>query len=96
MAAALLLASMAAPPPAAAEPAEIVVRAVRKKCRVQIADRILTDPEFNARLEEWAKGVPVSVVVPADTDYKCLAKIVFRLNDKGVSRVEFVDRPSLP
>lgn len=98
LAAALLLAPVAAAPspPPTPEPAEIVVRAVRKKCRVQIADRIMTDPEFNARMDEWAKGVPVSVVVPAGTDYKCLAKIVFRLNDKGVRRVEFVDRPALP
>jgi biopolymer transport protein ExbD len=96
VAAAILLAPVAAAPPAAPEPAEIVVRAARKKCRVQIADRVLSDPEFNARLDEWAKGVPVSVVVPAGTDYKCLAKIVFRLNDKGVRRVAFVDRPALP
>jgi len=72
-------------------PDDIIVQAVRKKCQVRIADRILSDPEFNAHAKEWAEGKPVRVIAPANTDYKCLAKIAFRLNDKGVRRIYFVD-----
>lgn len=71
---------------------EIVVRASRRKCEMAIADRILSDAEFKARAAEWAAGKPVRVIVPNGTDYKCLAKIMFRLNDHGVTHAAFVDR----
>jgi len=77
----------------APQPDDIVVRAVRHKCRIEIANRILSDPEFNARAKEWAQGVPVRVIAPAQADYKCLAKIAFRLNDKGVRLIYFIDPP---
>jgi hypothetical protein len=48
----------------APQPDDIVVRAVRHKCRIEIANRILSDPEFNARAKEWARGVPVRVMPP--------------------------------
>ena len=70
---------------------DIVVHAVRQKCEVRIADRIISDPEFNAHAKEWAQGKPVRVIAPARADYKCLAKIAFRLNDKGVRLIYFVD-----
>ncbi|MDT9600293.1 hypothetical protein [Sphingosinicella rhizophila] len=89
---------LAEPAPRLPEPEadEIVVRAVRGKCRVQLADRILSDSELNARAEEWAKGKAVRVIEPVGADYKCLARIAFRLNDKGVRLIEFVDRPERP
>ena len=43
---------------------EIVVRAVRGKCRVQLADRLLTNSEFTARAREWANGKAVRVIEP--------------------------------
>jgi len=90
--AAILLAFIVTPAQANEPQADdIVVRAVRHKCEVRIADRILSDPEFNAHAKEWAQGKPVRVVAPAHADYKCLAKIAFRLNDKGVRRIYFVD-----
>ena len=88
MAYALAMAQSNAP-----QPNDIVVRAVRHKCQIEIANRILSDPEFNARAKEWAQGVPVRVIAPAHADYKCLAKIAFRLNDKGVRLIYFIDPP---
>ena len=92
MIAAILLALIVTPTQAEeAQADDIIVRAVRHKCEVRIADRILSDPEFNAHAKEWAQGKPVRVIAPAHADYKCLAKIAFRLNDKGVRRMYFVD-----
>ena len=92
MIAAILLALIATPVQASGPQADdIIVRAVRHKCQVRIADRILSDPEFNAHAKEWAQGKPVRVIAPAHADYKCLAKIAFRLNDKGVRLIYFVD-----
>ena len=93
---ALIVAAAQASAPQADEtpddiPDDIIVQAVRQKCQVRIADRILSDPEFNAHAKEWAEGKPVRVIAPANADYKCLAKIAFRLNDKGVRRIYFVD-----
>lgn len=73
---------------------EIVVRATKRKCRLAIANRILSDAEFQRRAAEWAAGRPVRVIVPAATDYKCLAKIMFRLNEHGVKRAAFIDAGS--
>lgn len=74
-----------------AAPVEIVVVAKRRKCDTSVAGRILSDREFNARAAEWAAGTPVRVVAPTRSDIRCLAKITFRLADKGVRNVEFVD-----
>jgi len=92
----LMLAQPAAetPAPAAETEAEsdvITVTATRRKCRVSIANRILSDREFRARAEEWARGRPLTVVSPRGADYRCLARIMFRLNDKGVRLVRWVD-----
>jgi hypothetical protein len=83
----------AAPPASAGEEAEIVVRAVRGKCRIELDRRNLSDREFSARAGEWASlGTPVRVIAPRGADYECLAKIAFKLNDKGVRLIHFVDR----
>lgn len=100
MSLALLLAIALAPPAATAtappnvEAQEIVVTATRKgKCRIQHAAQTLSDREFEKNAGEWASlGTPVRVVTPTHADYKCLAKIVFRLNDRGVRLIHFVDR----
>ena len=89
---ALLAPRQAAPPEVVGD--EIVVRASRRKCRMEIANRILSDSEFKARAAEWAAGRPIRVVVPAGTHYRCLAKIMFRLNDHGVTRAHFLDAPA--
>jgi biopolymer transport protein ExbD len=83
----------AATPPGVEEQ-EIVVTATRKgKCRIQRADQTLSDRQFDKNAGEWASlGTPVRVVTPTRADYKCLAKIVFRLNDRGVRLIQFVDR----
>lgn len=72
---------------------EIVVRGSRRKCQMSVASRILSDAEFKARAAEWAAGRPVRVLVPAGTTYKCRARIMFRLNDHGVTRAQFIDTP---
>ncbi|MDB5684111.1 MAG: hypothetical protein JWM75_1809 [Sphingomonas bacterium] len=78
---------------AQAEPAEIVVTGSRQKCRVELADRALSDREFRAHAKDWAQGRRVRVIAPASTDKQCMIKIMFRLADRGVRLVEFVDRP---
>ena len=89
--AAALQAAAPAPEPTPAQE-EVVVVATRKRCGIAIANRLLSSKEFNQRSAEWARGVPVRVRVPAGSDYRCLAKIMFRLADKGVTRAQFVDR----
>ena len=74
-------------------PDEIVVQAVRGKCRVTFADRTLTDREFDAHAAEWAAGKPVRVIEPRGANRKCLTKIAFRLADRGVKLIYFVDTP---
>lgn len=100
LALALALQAQPAPPvvPPAAAPADpvpddIVVVARRHKCNVEMAERTLSAGEFDARMKIWALGKPVRVYAPADSDYKCLAKIMFRLADRGVKLVQFVDTP---
>jgi hypothetical protein len=93
------LAALLADPSAAAAPdgPEIVVRAVRGKCRIQLDERNLSDREFSARAGEWASlGTPVRVISPRGADYKCLARIAFKLNEKGVRLIHFVDRVPEP
>lgn len=91
---AALAAAMLAPP-AAAEPEgdTIIVRAVRRRCRMEVANRILSDREFRARAAEWAEGRPVRVHAPEASGYKCLARIAFRLSERGVRLIHFVDPP---
>jgi len=85
------------PPPAAAFGAdeavdEIVVTAIdKKKCRVRFADRDMNDAELKRRSDEWAAGRPLRVIARASTDIKCLAKIAFKLADRGVTRIQFVE-----
>ena len=88
MLALLLLAQSTAAADAA--PVEVVVTARRRRCDVSVANRLVSDAEFRARAAQWAAGVPVRVVAPASADYKCLAKIAFRLADYGVTRITFV------
>ena len=76
---------------AAPVPADVVVVARKRRCDVSVANRILSSREFDARAAEWAAGVPVRVSAPDSSSRKCLAKIVFRLADRGVTRVEFVE-----
>jgi hypothetical protein len=84
--AAAQVSAMREPQPA---PAEIVVVARSRKCDVSVANRVLSDAEFKRRATEWAAGTPVRVVAPPDTDYRCLAKIAFRLADRGVKKIIF-------
>ncbi len=80
----LSLAPVATPPPD-----EVVVTAHKRKCQLSIADRIVRDKEFRARAAAWATGTPVRVVIADGASYRCLARIVFRLNEYGVTRVNF-------
>ena len=86
----ILLAALlqAAPAP---QPADIGVKARKQRCDVSVANRILSDREFDARAAEWAAGVPVRVHAPDGSGHKCLAKIFFKLTNRGVRQVEFVD-----
>jgi hypothetical protein len=74
-----------------AAPADVVVVARKKRCDIAVAERILSSAEFDARAAEWAAGVPVRVSAPTASSRKCLARIVFRLADRGVRQVEFME-----
>lgn len=72
---------------------EIVVVARPGKCDLLVAGRTIRSPEFKARAAEWAAGRAVRIVVPAGARTRCLAKIMFKLRDHGVTRAEFVNGP---
>jgi hypothetical protein len=84
---ALLLTGAAAP----VAPDEIVVTANEWKCEYRMASRVLSDRALDERAKVWALGKPVRIVTPAAADRKCLTKIAFRLADRGVRLIEFVD-----
>lgn len=91
---ALALALQAGPvgPTPVPEPDDIVVMAASKGgCRVQFADKILSDSEFRDRARVWAGGVPVRVVARTTASFDCLKKIAFQLSDWGVKQIQFVD-----
>lgn len=79
-----------APPSAPAD--EVVVVGHRGRCTTRIADRLISDREFRARAAEWAAGRSVRIIVPAGSDYRCMARIMFRLNRYGVRNAVFVTR----
>jgi len=94
--AAILLAGQGTPAPPA-EGNDIVVTAVRNRCSVRLADKVLSSPDFDAHAAEWARGRPVRVTAPADADVKCLTKIAMRLARHGVTRIEFPEpKPPAP
>jgi hypothetical protein len=74
----------------------IVVTAERTRCTVRLADKPLSDPEFAAHAREWAAGRTLRVYAPSASDEKCLARIVFKLNKKGVRVIHFVDGSGAP
>lgn len=70
---------------------EITVTARRKRCNLSIAGRIVNDPEFRARAGQWRSGHPIRIRMASNARIQCLAKIMFRLADHGVTRAEFID-----
>ncbi|MEI9849664.1 MAG: hypothetical protein WDN24_01070 [Sphingomonas sp.] len=81
------------------ESEEIVVRGTRpgsRECRVEFEDRELSERDLDARAKQWAQGTRVRVRAAADADIRCLSKIAFRLADKGVTLIEFVDDSGKP
>ena len=88
----LALALLQQTPPEPPAP-EIVVTARPRGCSAWLAGRSLSDARLNAYARDWAKGVPVRIRAPSNADYRCLAKIAFKLGRKGVRLIEFV-RPS--
>lgn len=97
MLALLALAQVAATPapalpnPAAAAADEIVVVARRSTCAVLMRGRELSRRAFDEHVRRWAAGQPVRVAAPDTASYRCLSKILFRLSDRGVRALEFVD-----
>ena len=96
-AALLLLAVQPAREPAAAAPQEaetIVVTGSRPgRCRMRLADRALSERQFESHAGQWARlGLAIRVLHPADTHYLCLARIAFRLERRGVRLFHFVEQ----
>lgn len=89
----LLIASMLLRPDGAVA-SEVVVVAKSRKCDLAIGGRTMRDADFKRHAAEWAAGRPVRIVVPHAARTQCLAKIMFKLHDRGVTRAEFVDAPS--
>lgn len=81
-----------------AEAPEIVVSGMRRgRCRLQLAERTIGDRQLDRHAREWAAlGTPVRVRRPAGASYRCLTRLVLRLNDHGVRLVHFVDPPQPP
>ena len=76
---------------AAAAPTIVVTGARPRRCRVRLADRSLSDRQLAAHAREWAAlGTPVSVVHSPGAHYRCLARIAFRLQDRGVRLTHYV------
>lgn len=98
----LLLLALIQAGPQAPQGDDIVVQARgSSKCRVRFADKDMSDAEFRRRAAEWAAGKPVRVIARANADLKCLTKIAFKLADRGVRRIAFVEprdlaAPSVP
>ena len=86
-----LLQIAAAPVLAERPPDDIVVQAKRARCSVQLRGREMSKREFDAHVRDWARGTPVRVIAPDRASYRCLATIMFKLSDRGVTAVEFVD-----
>jgi len=89
----LLIASMLLRPDDAVA-SEVVVVAKSRKCDLAIGGRTMRDADFKRHAAEWAAGRPVRIVVPHAARTQCLAKIMFKLHDRGVTQAEFVDAPS--
>ncbi|AQR73995.1 hypothetical protein [Sphingomonas sp. LM7] len=86
---ALTLAAQDTPAEGAGE--EIVVVGERQTCRTFLRGKALSDRELDRHAKDWRAGIPVRIRAPSQSDYPCLAKIAFKLNDKGVRLIEFVD-----
>jgi hypothetical protein len=84
----LLMGLQAGSPPAGDD---IVVTARPEGCRIDLAEKALTDQEFDAKAKEWAAGRPVRVIARSNASIACLSKIAFKLNDRGVTQIQFVD-----
>ncbi|RMB25708.1 hypothetical protein C8J47_3656 [Sphingomonas sp. PP-F2F-G114-C0414] len=77
-------------------PREIIVVAKSRKCDLSSAGWTLRNADFRKYAVEWAAGRPIRIVVPRAARTMCLAKIMFKLHDHGVTRAEFVDMPGTP
>jgi len=89
---ALLFSNSDTPSETAGEiPREIIVVAKSRKCVLSSAGRTLRNADFKHYAAEWAAGRPVRIVVPQAARTQCLAKIMFKLHDYGVTQAEFVD-----
>lgn len=85
---ALALAAQQAPPEAAGE--EIVVIGKRQTCQAFLHGEALSERELDRHARDWKAGVPIRIRAPSQSDYRCLAKIAFKLNEKGVRLIQFV------
>jgi len=77
----------------AAEASEEVVVVGRRSCDLSIAGRAISDKALDRYAAEWRAGRGVTILVPAELRTKCLAKVMFRLQDRGVTQAEFLDAP---
>ena len=74
-------------------PADIVVVAKQRRCSVQFGGRKLSNRQLDTYAKLWSQGREVRVHVAPGASYTCMAKVMFRLADRGVKRATFVDDP---
>jgi hypothetical protein len=91
-----LLGALGSAPAATAPPTDIVVVAKKRKCRVQLGGALLSDRELDSYAMQWARGEEIRIHVPSTASYRCLAQIMFRLNERGVTRAQFLDERTDP
>ena len=91
MLAVLLLAGIQQPAPQAGT--DIVVVARQQRCSVQLGKTLLSRRQLDHYAKLWGDHEEVRISVAPGASYKCLAKIMFRLADRGVTHAYFVDQP---
>ena len=69
---------------------EIVVTAKRQSCTAFFRGEALSDRRLERYARDWKAGLPVRVRAPSNADYRCLARVAFKLGKLGINRIEFV------
>ncbi|HEX8556029.1 MAG TPA: hypothetical protein VF695_15080 [Sphingomonas sp.] len=70
-----------------------VVVVARNSCDLSVAGKAVRGKALDRYAAEWRAGRPVRIMVPAALRTRCLAKVMFRLHDRGVTRADFIDAP---
>jgi hypothetical protein len=87
----LIVMSAGQSPINAEAPPDIIVRAVRGRCKIVYAGSVLDGRALKRLANGWPEGRPLRVMEPRGASRKCLIKITFELAEHGFNQVQFVD-----